>query len=207
VWLAGLGGWREPPGNGRQSPFANHEAWPDVRRRLASIAVILIGTVFFPAPGGALELGLTPSQVFSLWTNINDCLLASTGVVSGDREWRESLEATSPRRFEGKAPADVLERLTVFRAKLDELRRTAGLAPVAAVEHGYSAVTPSDVFLNSGQVLDGLVEWLIVNTGREQLVSRFYTRHGFTGKVPNDVFGLVDLADRRIDSILARRGG
>ena len=150
---------------------------------------------------------MTPGQVFALWTNINHCLLATARVVSADREWRESLAAMTPRRFEGKTPDHVLEGLAAFRAKLDEMRRTAGLARVGADDGGHGTTTPSVVFLNSGRVLNGLVEWLIVNTGREQLVSRFYTWHAFTGKVPSDVFAQVDLAERRIDSILARRGG
>ncbi len=187
-----------------EPPFADSKVKPAVLRRLANIAVILVGTVFFPAPGGALELGLTPSQVFSLWTNINQCLLATAKVVSADGAWRESLAAMTPRRFEGKTPEHVLERLAAFRAKLDEMRRTAGLARVEAVDDGDDTVTPSVVFLNSGRVLNGLVEWLIVNTGPEQLVSRFYTRHPFTGKAPSNVFAQVDLAERRIDAILAR---
>lgn len=202
--VAGLRGRREPPGNVRRSPLPDSKVKPDVLRKLANIAVVLVGTVFLPAPGGAFELGLTPSQVFSLWTNINDCLLATARVVSDDGAWRESLAAMTPRRFEGKTPDHVLERLAAFRAKLDKMRRTAGLARVEAVDDGYGAITPGVVFLNSGRVLNGLVEWLIVNTGPEQLVSQFYTRHAFTGKAPSNVFAQVDLAERRIDAILAR---
>ncbi len=172
------------------------------------LAIIIVGAAlaFIPGQARTLELGLTPGQVFSLWTNINDCLVASASAVSDDGNWRRRLAAMKPRAFAGKVPADVLERLGAFRAKLDRMRRTAGLAPTARLGAADGAITPSVVFLNSGQVLNGLVEWLIGQTGPEQLVSRFYTRHGFKGKTPSDVFGQVDLADRRLGAILARLG-
>ena len=60
------------------------------------------------------------------------------------------------------------------------------------------------VFLDSGHVLDAAVEWIVRNTPKGQLISQFYARHDVSGKTPSDVFGLVDLADRRIGRILAK---
>lgn len=57
--------------------------------------------------------------------------------------------------------------------------------------------------LSSGHVLDGLVRWVIHHSDRDQLVMRFYAHYDFRDKTPGDVFGLVELANRRLDRILA----
>ena len=154
-----------------------------------------------------LELGMTPSHVFGLWTNINACLLAVAGLHAQDTAWQGQLSAMTPQKFEDKKPSDVLDRVAEFRSKLDRLREAAGLDLTKKLDSGDGQVTPSVVFLNSGHVLNGLVDWSIRNSGPDFLVSRFYDRHAFDDKTPSDVFGLVDMANRRIDSILTKRGG
>lgn len=152
----------------------------------------------------ALELGLTPSNVFSLWINVNDALLATARISSGGADRAAELAAMKPRQFEGKKPADVLGQAFAFRDKLDRLRDSAGLGPTKRIGEGDGAeITPSVVFLNSGHVLDGLVLWIVRNSGKEQLVSQFYTLHDVSGKTPSDVFGLVELANRRLEFLLA----
>ena len=37
--------------------------------------IVLIGAMLFPGASHAVELGLAPSHVFVLWTNVNSCLL------------------------------------------------------------------------------------------------------------------------------------
>ena len=108
-----------------------------------------------------------------------------------------------PDRLENKKPADVLARAIEFRAKLDRLLAEHGMAPTKRYPRGAGRVTPSVVFLNSGLLLDAVVGWIIANTAKRQLVSPFYAHHAFSGKTPSDVFGMVDLANRRIDRILA----
>ena len=176
--------------------------------RLRMIA-LLVAVLMHPADGFALDLGLTPSHVFSLWTNINESLVVVGGVVSDDKAWRESLTASKARKFEGKQPRDVLEMVASYRTKLDKLLGRQGLEPVKRFnpkEKETEAITPTVVYLNSGYVLNAQVTWLIVNTGPEQTVSRFYTRYNFSGKTPSDVLGLVELANRRLDKILVKAG-
>jgi len=175
--------------------------------KVVLIIVIAIGAVAAAPAARAQELGLTPNHVVSLWTDTNDALVVVAGVISDDEAWVDRLAATTARSFSGKAPADVLERVAAFRDKLDRLRRSGGLEPTQRYDNGGGAVTPSVVFLNSGHVLDAVVSWIIENTGREQLVSGFYTRHGFSGKTPSDAFAMVDLANRRIDLILEKASG
>ena len=176
-------------------------------RKLALMLAFLAGIGAGASESVALELGLTPSNVFSLWINVNDAVLATARISSGDGDWAAKLEAMKPGRFEGKKPADVLGQAFAFRDKLDRLRDRGGLGPTKRIGKGDGEeVTPSVVFLNSGHVLDGLVLWIIRNTGKEQIVSQFYTRHDVSGKTPSDVFGLVELANRRLDRLLSKAG-
>lgn len=172
----------------------------------AFFVVVLLGLLAYPSSPRALDLGLTPSHVYSLWTNINESLVASSRVVSGDTAMRASLKAMKPMKFSGKSPADVLGQLAGYRKKLDRLLRARNLPMAKRVVSDGEAITPSDVYLNSGHVLNAQVRWLIVETGPEQTVSQFYTRHGFSGKTPSDVFALVDLATRRMDRLLSAAG-
>ncbi len=168
----------------------------------AFFIAVLLSVLASPSSLRALDLGLTPSHVYSLWTNINDSLIVSSRVVSGDKALLTTLAEMKPEEFSGKRPADVLNRLAVYREKLNQLLLAKNLpkAKRAALDGG--AITPSDVYLNSGHVLTAQVRWLIVETGPEQTVSQFYTRHGFSGKTPSDVFALVELANRRLDLLL-----
>ena len=158
--------------------------------------------LIYPSSPRALDLGLTPSHVYSLWTNINDSLVASSRVLSGDAALLASLSAMKARKFSGKKPADVLNHLIKYREKLNKLLTAKKLPLTKRAETVAGAVTPSYVYLNSGHVLNAQIRWLIVETGPEQTVSQFYTRHGFSGKTPSDVFALVQLAIRRMDLLL-----
>ncbi len=175
-------------------------------RKIALVAAVLLGLTATPGAASAVELGLTPSQVFGLWTNINDGLLASARVISGDSAWHDSLSAMRAQNFNGKKPAEVLDQVVKFRVKLDRLRQKSGLKPAKQFGDGDGKVTPSVVFLNSGHVLDGLADWLIRNTGPEQLIGPLYARLDINGKTPSDAFGLVELANRRLDQLLSKTG-
>ena len=167
---------------------------------------VLLGVLVIPRAGFSLDLGLTPSHVFSLWTNINENLIVVGSVVSDEPAWRKKLAASQTRKFEGKSPSDVLKRVVNYRTKLDRLLHRQALKPTKKFYSEEATITPSDVYLNSGHVLNAQVTWLIVNTGPQQTVSQFYKRHNFQGKTPSDVFGLVELANHRLDLILAQAG-
>ncbi len=168
--------------------------------------ILLVGVVGSPGQSRALELGLTPSNVVGLWTNVNNALLATARVVSNDQSWWNKLETMSPNSFEGKKPGDVLKRVTEFRASLNKLRQGFGLKEADSNVRFDGTVTPSVVFLNTGEVLNGLVDWLIRNTSEQQLVSQFYADHKITGKTPSDAFSMVDLAVRRLEEIITKAG-
>lgn len=176
------------------------------RRALRFVLFVLISSALFVLPrnGSALDLGLTPSHVYSLWRNANECLLELAHGISDDADWRERLAAAPLNGFVGKKPSDVLDRLAVARAKVDRLRDLAGLPPVERFARDTREITPTIVYLNSGHILDGLVDLLIRTSGPDRLVSQFFARAKFTEKTPSDVLGLVDLANRRLARILAK---
>lgn len=173
-------------------------------RNLAFAALTLVALTLAPAKPFAQELGLTPSNVVSLWTNINDCLVASSRAVLEDGGLESRLEAMRATAFPGKKPKDVLRQVTQFRAKLDRLRQSAELSRTTRYGTGDGKVTPSIVFLNSGHVLDGVVDWFIRKTGPDQLAARFYTLHAISGKKPSDAYSMVELANRRLNLILGK---
>ncbi len=171
-------------------------------RPIFFIAVLLMGLGGGFNTASAVELGLTPSHVVSLWTNTNSALVTMAGIVSKDSSVAEKVKATKPLNFTGKKPSDVLKRVAEFREKLDRLRKKGSLPPTKRYQQGKGIITPSVVFLNSGHVLDATVHWVIKNSGKDQLVSPFYIRHDISGKTPSHAFAMVDLANRRIDMIL-----
>ncbi len=174
------------------------------------LGAVALGTVASPGQARALELGLTPSQVFGLWVNINNSLLAVGGLTSDDERWVGELSATAPKPFEGKQPRDVLALVKAFQSRFHDFhsphndespgRRTG----TPSGDGGERTVTPSDVFLESGHVLDDLVGHILELGNRKLPITQFYARNSFRGKTPSHVYGLVDLAHRRLASILAK---
>ncbi|MDP6717863.1 MAG: hypothetical protein QGF59_04395 [Pirellulaceae bacterium] len=180
-----------------------------VAKKFGAICVVLAGTALFPFRGLAIELDLTPAQVFAVWTGINESLLVIARVVSNDTAWHREISEIRSKDVKDKRPADVLGQLRKYRAKLDGLRRTAGLKPIRRFVVDGKPVTPVVVYVNSGLVLNGQVEWLIHNTGSIQLVSQFYPTYdqvGSSERTPSHVYALVNLANRRLAKILAKAG-
>jgi hypothetical protein len=180
-----------------------------IAKNFGAIFVVLAGITLFPARGLAIEFNLSPTQVFTVWEGINQSLLDIARAISDDPAWHRELSEIRPRAVKGIRPADVLEQLSAYRAGMDRLRRRAGLTPIRRFGGDSKSVDPTVVYVNSGMVLNGQVEWLIRNTGPEQLVSQFYPEHGHAHsdeKSPNDVYAAVNLANRRLAVIIARAG-
>ncbi len=175
-------------------------------RKLIFRALVLASLVLVPARAGAIGLGLTADHVYSLWTNINNSLLAVADSLAAMPALRGQMVAVTPRRFKGKAPADVLERVHAYRRKLDRLRGLGVLGPTKRFNHGDFPVTPRIIYVNSGHVLNGQIELLVNRTPPDLLISPFYVQHNFSGKSPDDNLALIDLADRRLGLILDMTG-
>ncbi|MBL6933309.1 MAG: hypothetical protein ISR45_10200 [Rhodospirillales bacterium] len=187
------------------SPFA---------KTILVLALFVTSPVVAQGAGRIVELGLTPSPVFGLWTNINMAVLAYSKSHSSDEDWLRKLENMRPNIFSGKEPANVLERVKLFRNRLDELSGgRMGNAADTLLEGNLpflltsedDRVTPSLVYLHSGQVLVNIAEEILHSSATAIEISPFFKDQIFTGKTPSDVFGLVDLGLRRLDEILNRK--
>ncbi len=164
----------------------------------------------------AVDLGLTPSPVYSLWQNINKAVIAYAGVRSSDKDWIKELGNMPPNKFHDKAPVDVLELVDGFRTKLSKLDDGVSsntsdtlledkLPNLLSSED--NSVTPSLVYLHSGQVLVNIVNDILQASIEPIEISYFFQENSFIGaaKTPSDVFGLVDLGVRRLEEIAIKK--
>ena len=150
-------------------------------------------------PANAADLGMTPSHVFGLWTSINDVLSRLADVSPDQENLTSRMAAIDIEGVNNKKPADVLEQVNIFREKADILLRRGGVRAIATDERvSTGKITPSDVFLNSGHVLDGMVLLLVSKTDANTLISPYYKPNVFSGKTPSDVYALVHLANQRL---------
>ncbi|MBT4710313.1 MAG: hypothetical protein HOB82_02145 [Alphaproteobacteria bacterium] len=173
--------------------------------KLFAIILFSVGVGFAPASANALELNLTPNHVLSIWTNINDALVAVGGSIAATPPSARDLQNANRMSavvFADKTPGDVLGQLTVIRARLDAIAvaRNLDISRVYVDPDG-AAVTPSVVFLNSGHVLDTLVR-ILNDADPDLLAGGFYAKTAYEDKTPSDVFGLIDLVSRRLDLLL-----
>ncbi len=152
-----------------------------IRKSLTVFAVLFGFSAIFGVPAQAA----TPSDVYAVWADINQGLEAAGG---------SAVKSMAPSSFSGKKPGHVLSQLSVFVKKLNERRKAAGLAPIAAPPVSGN-VTPSMVFDHSQKALEGFAEWAAKRG------ASFSKGSKASGKTPSDVYSLVDLASRRIDKI------
>ncbi len=149
----------------------------------------------------ALDLGLKPSNVFALWDSVNRSMLAYADAAQAPA-LKTKMAGMAPESFSGKKPGDVLMRVGEFRQRLDLVAAKVGHpATEIFTDPSGAAVTPSVVYVNSGYVLDQLIN-CVITVDQSIPVTPLYAAPTYSGKTPSDVFGLVDLAVRRMDLIL-----
>jgi hypothetical protein len=179
--------------------------------RYVLAGLIALFLVMTPVKSRSLELGLAPSHVYSLWQNINRALLVYSKVVPGSTGKTAELTAMQPAVFKGKIPSDVyILATTVSKQLAGHVTLPSGVPDwLIDYERGdlmetsrEEVITPSAVFILSMQLLNGIVDVVVENTDKEQQVSDFFAPNTETDKTPSDVYGLVDLALRRINLLL-----
>ena len=169
----------------------------NLRKKL--FIALFCSPLFLSSPANAGDLGMTPNHVFGLWTSINDVLLKLAAISSDEKTLTSRMAAMDIERVDGKKPADVLEQVRNFRETADLLlSRSAIPAIVEDKRISSDTITPSDVFLSSGHVLDGTVLLLASKTEADTLISPYYKPYNFSGKTPSDVYALVYLANQRL---------
>ena len=79
-------------------------------RKFSFTLAIIIGLHGAAGEAFALEPGLTPNNVFGLWTNVNNALITVAETSSGYGEGAAGIATMTPNTFQGKKPADVLQK-------------------------------------------------------------------------------------------------
>ena len=173
------------------------------RTALCGIALSLIVVVPINT-AHAVDLGMTPSHVFGLWANINAVITGLAKSTENSAAERQ-LKSLTSQTFSGKTPGDVLQQVGIFRNKLDAYGNRRNVPPTKVYRNASgNKITPSVVFLNSGHVLDSMAR-LMIRTDPNHLISGYYRQQQLSGKTPSDVFGIVELANRRLDIIMNNR--
>jgi hypothetical protein len=173
------------------------------KKKLIPISFMLL-SLFASKDVFALELGLTPSHVYGLWSNVNQALTGLANARTDNNTLINQLNNMTPGSFSGKTPGDVLKHATTFRNKLDQLKKQHNLEKTnAIVLSDKEKITPSVVFLNSGNILDSLVLLVIDSTAKNKPVAHYFKTQDVSSKKPSDVYAMVDIANRRLDHIIA----
>ncbi len=190
-----------------------------MNKLLKTIFILALSFISIPPAFGddpAVDLGLTPSPVYGLWGNINRAVIVYASVRSTDKDWIKELGNMRPNKFYNKAPADVLKLVDRFRTKLRELddgmsgntsdTLLEGKLPNLLLSEDNS-ITPSLVYLHSGQVLVNIANDILQTSVEPIEISNFFQEYSFTGavKTPSDVFGFVDLGVRRLEEIAIKK--
>ena len=187
--------------------------------KLIKAIFILLAPFFIVVPAAAdiaVDLGLTPSPVYSLWTNINKTVVVYASMRSTDKAWIKELDSMGVNKFHDKTPENVLELVDRFSAKLSEVDEDGSSDGADTLLEGKlpslllsedNSVTPSLVYLHSGQILVNIAGDILHSPDKPIEISPFFEEYSFLGvtKTPSDVFGLVDLGVRRLDKIIIKQ--
>ena len=182
-------------------------------RRLLRAAVLAVGAMFpITNSAAALDLGFAPGDCSALWLNINRGIITYAGILSDDRIWLSEIERMVPGNFQGKTYSDVLTLVAAADGKLIELPIVgahsenrglfAGDAISAFADRG--AVTPTTLFLGSAPILVEVAGAVTAASGGRIPVSALFARSELQRPSKANLYGLVDLAIRRLEAIIAR---
>lgn len=171
--------------------------------RTTKTLVILITLAVFTGPVPAMAYEpygkITPSGPFHLWLGINKHVQSLT---IGSAKAR-AMRAIKSRTFRGKSPGDVLRHMVRFRGKLNRMRAKLRLTNTTVFRSpSGEKVSPAIVYINSGHVYDAMVELMLNTNSRDQAYRDNFLIPLPQGKSPSDVYGLADLAIRKIDTLL-----
>jgi hypothetical protein len=140
---------------------------------------------------------ITPNDVYSRWLTLNEAL----PLLTTDDNVISKIGQLQPNEYSGKNPSDVLNEGATLKGKLDTLRKKYDLGELQmGTVPASSDVTPADVLKYSDSVFKGIQE--VVEQVNQANKDYSYHTEAVTDKEPSDVFGLVDLANRKLDLLL-----
>jgi hypothetical protein len=179
-----------------------------VRYFFITISLLLVPV---SQPAQAIELGLTPSDVFGLWSNINRIVVDYGKSHLSDHTAIRNLVKIQGEHFSDKTPSDVLGRVNQFSQIATPLSpATHGKDEsllleekiVFLIRHNKTETTPSVVYMRSIDVLIALAQTLLLPANKLPSISSYFVDREYKDKTPSDVYGLVILATNRLEFII-----
>ncbi|MCB1744405.1 MAG: hypothetical protein KDK91_28815 [Gammaproteobacteria bacterium] len=170
---------------------------------------VLIGSSLLPCTSFSSDRGITPGHTHAVWESANRALLRLAGVVHAEDAVVGEMARLRANVFSGKRDEDLESRVIAFHTKLGQLHerlqlKMDGRNDAASLLEARKPGTQEGVFLVSGHVLDEIVTAYLQKTADTDPVSDLFVVQEDQGSSVDGVFGLVDLAHRRLDLLLAR---
>ncbi|MDD1781181.1 hypothetical protein LRP49_08175 [Enterovibrio sp. ZSDZ35] len=145
---------------------------------------------------------LTPTQVFSLMQSV-DALV--THYATHQFPERSAWLPTRQITVENYRPEDVFVALSRLSDLVDQLALKHKVRPTHRIERERDLAIPAEVFLQAGECLDTLA--LVMNSlSPDEVFGDFYANNSDSkkqNKTPSDVFALVDLIVRKLNTLLS----
>lgn len=169
--------------------------------------ILLVFTLLITVQAKAADFGFKPSNVYSIWLNINQVFLQYQSHSNLSLKAQNQIFAIKSERFTDKQPRDVYRQVEDVKKMLES---AFGLPEISRqpvwVDHYKTlqyqqveeTIHPSSVFILSSQLLRALVDQYIQVTQSRLPVSQFYSDVEVVDKTPSDVFAQVDLLKRRL---------
>ena len=125
--------------------------------------------------------------------------------MEGGEELKSRIAGVFAGQSDGKIPGDVLTQTDEFRDVLEKLLGQLKLAKVQVYKDPLGRkVTPGVIYVNAGYIMDSIILALhTASPSQDKPLGDLYDVPTATGKTPSEVFGLVSLATRRLQLIMA----
>mgnify|MGYP003962122481 CR=1 FL=1 len=183
-------------------------------RMIAMVVILVLYSILVAVPGvsaGKVDYGIsdrygvvTPTHVFEISTSMLKVLDYYVEHQAAD-VWRKVHEM-QPTQFTGKRPEQVMVLFNKLADRLDRLAVKNGMVLVARIEQEQKLAIPAEVYLMNGNLLDFMVKLIDASESSQVLGDLYMTKRAADEKTPSDVFALGELALRKVDLLLNRKG-
>ena len=142
---------------------------------------------------------VTPSQVFQLNMAINQTIMFF--VKERHPELLPVINTMTAQTFQDKTPEDVFQAIQKLANQVDRRRAKVGLPAIPRVQKEGAKAIPAEVFLATGNILDGFVGYLAKQFPGKPLGGLYRVDFPKDSKTPSDVFSRIDLTIRQMEQL------
>ncbi len=148
------------------------------------------------------KYGFTPNNLYPLWNNIN--IVIEKIALLYPPEVQTEFSKIEVEMYAGKSPSDVLMNANNFVKIFNTFLFEHNMPSINLYDFDMlnrAEITPSEVYIYSGEVLDKAVKALL-DIENKYKVQEFYKIIHVMNKAPSDVYGLTELAKNRMNLLL-----